>query len=148
LAEPEKTGRKQGRFPPGSSGNPDGRPRGSRHRALRALDSIGERGAIEALRTVVRAAARGDIAAAKILLDRVWRAPNGRVVRIDLPTMTGSSDLVAAAGAVVDAVATGELTPEEAQAVMAVLDGHRRAVETAELQQRVADLERGMKERG
>ncbi|MHB0706535.1 DUF5681 domain-containing protein, partial [Roseomonas mucosa] len=46
--QPESTGEKQdrrGRFSRGTSGNPAGRPRGSRHRALTALDAIGQEAA-------------------------------------------------------------------------------------------------------
>ena len=51
-------------------------------------------------------------------------------------------DVVAAAlGAVAGAVAGGDLSPEEEQAVAAVLETQRRAIETAELEARIAALE-------
>ena len=48
---PKQTGR---RFAKGTSGNPKGRPRGSRHTALLALDAIGAEGAEDVLRSVAR----------------------------------------------------------------------------------------------
>jgi hypothetical protein len=42
---------------------------------------------------------------------------------------------------VVKALASGVLTPEEAQAVAGVLEAQRRAIETTELEQRIAILE-------
>ncbi len=42
---------------------------------------------------------------------------------------------------VVAAIADGTLTPEEAASISAVLEAQRRAVETAELEQRIAVLE-------
>jgi hypothetical protein len=46
-----------------------------------------------------------------------------------------------AIGLVADAVGTGTITPDEGQAVAAVLETKRRAIETVELEARVAALE-------
>ena len=50
-AKPETTEAKQGagRWQPGQSGNPSGRPKGARHAALMALDAIGEGSAGEVI---------------------------------------------------------------------------------------------------
>ena len=55
--------------------------------------------------------------------------------------MTTAADLVPALAAVASAMGRGELTPEEARAMCAVLESQRRAIETAELEARVAALE-------
>ncbi len=129
-----------GRFTIGNRGGP-GRPKGSRHRAHAALDAIGEAGAAEVLQAVLQAAIGGDLRAASILLDRVWPARKGRAVEVELPTVASAADLVPALAAVAAAMARGELTPEEARAVASVLDAQRKAIETAELEARVAALE-------
>ena len=81
---PETTGPKQtgGRFTRGTSGNPKGRPRGSRHTALLALDAIGAEGAEDVLRSVVVAAKGGDTRAADLILRRLWPERRGRPVQI------------------------------------------------------------------
>ena len=138
---PETAGRApDGRFVAGGPGGP-GRPRGSRHRAQAALDAIGEAGAAAVLQAVVAAAKGGDMRAASILLDRIWPARKGRAVEVALPPMESAADLVPALAAVVAAMARGELTPEEARAMCVVLEIQRRAIETAELEARVAALE-------
>ena len=43
--------------------------------------------------------------------------------------------------AVAAAVAAGDVTPEEGQAIAAVVEAHRRAIETTEIEQRLAALE-------
>ena len=129
-----------GRFVAGGPGGP-GRPRGSRHRALAALDAIGEAGAAEVLQAVLKAAKGGDMRAASILLDRIWPARKGRAVEVALPPVAGAADLVPALAAVVAAMGRGEVTPEEAKAIAGVLEAQRKAVETAELEARVAALE-------
>ena len=129
-----------GRFAPGGPGGP-GRPLGSRHAALAALDAIGTEAAEDVLRAVVVAAKTGDLRAASILLDRIWPARKGRAVEVAMPEVASAADLVPALAAVVAAMARGELTPEEAQAVTGVLEAQRKAIETAELEARVAALE-------
>jgi hypothetical protein len=49
--------------------------------------------------------------------------------------------LPAALGALVASVAAGDLTPDEGQAIAAVLETQRRAVETADIEQRLSALE-------
>lgn len=136
------------RWRPGQSGNPAGKPQGTRNAVLRALDAIGEKGAQAALQAVVAAAGAGDLRAAEVLLSRVWPARRGRPVELpDLPALKSAADLPAALGTVARAVAAGEVTPEEAQAVAAVLEGQRRAIETAELEGRISALERNRETR-
>jgi hypothetical protein len=129
-----------GRFAPGNLGGP-GRPKGARHAALVALDAIGAEAAEEVLRRVVEDAKGGDLRAAEVLLRRLWPERKGRAVEVALPEVASAADLVPALAAVVAAMARGELTPEEAQAVCVVLESQRRAIETAELEARVAALE-------
>ena len=129
-----------GRFAPGNAGGP-GRPKGSRHAALAALDAIGTEAAEEVLRAVVSAARAGDLRAASILLDRIWPARKGRAVEVALPEVASAADLVPSLAAVAAAMGRGEVTPEEAQAMCAVLEAQRKAIETAELEARVAALE-------
>lgn len=139
---PETTGSQQGRrWPKGVSGNPAGRVKGTRHRALIALDLVGQDAAADIMRAVVAEAKAGDMRAADILLARLWPVRRGRPVRLDLPSITTAADLACALGVVVAAVAAGELTPEEAASVSTVLDAQRRAIELGELESRIAALE-------
>jgi hypothetical protein len=55
--------------------------------------------------------------AADILLRRLWPERKDRPVQMHLPAIMAPSDIVAALGAVADAVAAGELSPEEGAAV-------------------------------
>jgi hypothetical protein len=79
--------------------------------------------------------------AAAMVLARVWPPRKGRPVTFDLPSLTTAADLVRALGSVVKAVGDGVLTPEEGQSAGAVLEMHRKAIESAELEARVAALE-------
>jgi len=139
---PETTEADQGsRWQPGQLGNPAGRPKGTRHAALLALDVIGTEASKEIMTAVVAAAKGGDMRAADILLRRLWPERKGRPVSLELPATKSAADLPAVLGAIAEAVAVGELTPDEGQAVGALLEVQRRAIETAELEVRVAALE-------
>jgi len=141
---PETTGQDRPGRDPGTGrflpGNP-GRPRGSRHEALKALDAIGADNAAAVMQAVVSAAKGGDMRAADILLRRLWPERKGRPVELDMPALTSAAGVTDALAAVVAAVAAGDLSPEEGQAVAAILEAQRRAIETADLEARIAALE-------
>jgi hypothetical protein len=128
-------------FPKGVSGNPSGPRTGARPKAALALDALAAGEANAILDAMVERAKGGDVPAAALILNRAWPVRKGRPTPLDLPLVNSPADLTAATGAVVQAVASGELTAEEAQAVSAVLAVHRAALETLELETRVAALE-------
>lgn len=142
----ENTDRKQPhRWQAGQSGNPAGKPKGARHKALLALDAIGAEGAEDVMRSVVKAAMSGDMRAAEILLRRLWPERKGQPVMIELPPVKTVEDIAGALGSVTNAVAAGEISPDEGQAIAGVLEVHRRAMETLELERRIAVLEESRK---
>jgi hypothetical protein len=71
----------------------------------------------------------------------------GRPVVVDLPPIETAKDVVGAVGAIVDAVGEGTLTPEEGQTLTSILDTHRKAIETQELEARLATLEAALKDK-
>jgi hypothetical protein len=119
----------RGRFVPGQSGNPAGKLPGTRNRATllkAALDS--EEGPAMA-RIVIDKALSGDVVTARFCLDRLEPRPRGRAIAIDLPQGAKAGDVVAAFDATIQAMAAGEITPDEAVQVTQVLDGRRKAIE-------------------
>src|SRR6266404_7523847 len=140
----------RGRFVPGQSGNPMGKVSGTRNRAtlLRAaLDS--EEGSAMA-RIVIDKALAGDVVTARFCLDRLEPRPRGRAISIELPEGARASDVVAAFDATLRAMASGEITPDEAVQVTRVLDGRRKAIEAArrerEAETKPSPLGRGLGE--
>ena len=102
---------------------------------------MGEEGARDIMKAVITAAQNGDMRAAEIILRRLWPEGKGRPVRVEIPPIRSAADLPIAVGAVTEAVAAGDLTPDEAQSLATLLELQRRAIETAELEQRIAALE-------
>ena len=136
--DPKQHGRP---WPKGTSGNPNGRPRGSRHKALVALDGIGAEHAKGIMEAVIQAAQGGDMRAAEILLRRLWPERKGRPVLVEVPEINNASDVQAALASIATAACGGEITPEEASTLAAVIDAQRRAIETMEFDARLRALE-------
>lgn len=128
-------------FEKGNPGGP-GRPAGSRNRATLLLDKLAETDGRDILTKTIEAAKGGDLRAADIVLSRVWPVRRGgRPVTFELPSIETASDIVKAVGSVATAVAGGELTPEEGNAVAAILEVKRKAIETTDLETRIQALE-------
>ncbi|NMF98203.1 hypothetical protein GPA27_12490 [Aromatoleum toluolicum] len=126
-----------GRF---AKGNP-GKPRGTRHRATTLALGLFESGIEDIAKTVVELARGGDLAAAKLVVDKLIPPTRERPINIALPPVADAAGVAAAAAAVVQAVADGELMPSEGTALAALLEGRRRALELVELDARVRALE-------
>ena len=109
------------------------------------LDALAQGEASEIVQKVLEAAKGGDMRAAELVLSRVWPVRKGRPVCLTLPDIKTAADVVAAFGAVAETMAAGEITPDEAQAVSAVLEGKRRSLETCDLERRISALEQERK---
>lgn len=132
---PENTG--DGRFKPG---NP-GKPRGARHRVTRAIEALLE-GQHEALtQAAIDKALEGDTVALRLCLDRLAPPRRDAPVSIDLPPVKTAADAVSASSAILASLTAGEVTPDEAGRIMALLTAHKAIVETGDLEQRIAALE-------
>ena len=140
---PETTGRKQRatRFQPGRSGNPRGRPPGSRNKTTRAIDALFD-GEAEALtRKAIELAKAGDLVALRLCLDRICPPQKDRPVPFALPELRTAEDAKLAASALLKAVADGELTPSEASEIGRLLDSYTRILEREEFERRLIRLE-------
>lgn len=132
------------RFKPGQSGNPNGRPAGSRTKALVALDALAEGEANAIACAMIEKAKEGDTVAGRLILERVWPARKGRGIQFDLPAVTKAGELPDAIATVTRQVAEGEISPDEGAAIVGLLEAQRKAIETSELADRVAALEERM----
>ena len=126
-----------GTFGPGNSG----KPKGTRHKATQAALALLD-GEAEALtRQAVTMALGGDATVLRLCLERIAPPRKDVAVTFDLPRMETARDAAKAAGAVLDAVAAGDLTPIEGAHIMALVETYRRTLETTALEARLAALE-------
>jgi Family of unknown function (DUF5681) len=139
---PANTGQIQGgRFPKGSSGNPAGKPKGSRHRTTLAAEALLD-GEVEALtRKAIELALDGDTTALRLCLDRILPARRERPTSFELPRLQSAADTSAAVAAITAAVAAGEIMLGEAAELAKLVETFVKAIETNEFDQRLRALE-------
>jgi len=136
------TGVQRGRpFPKGQSGNPAGRRQGSRNKATLALEALMDGQAETITQKAVDLALEGDTTALRLCLERIFPPRKSRPVNIALPEVTTAEGVAEAQGAVVQAVADGELTPEEGSTITGILEARRKAIETQDHESRIWALE-------
>ena len=144
----DKTGEEQdhpagGRpFTKGQSGNPTGRPKGARNRTTMAVEELLEGEAAAITRKAIEMALGGDSMALRLCMERVAPLRRGKPVRFDFPPVEQASDVSAALGGILKATSLGELTPDEAATIAGVLEAKRKAIETVDIEVRLAALEK------
>jgi hypothetical protein len=107
-------------FQKGQSGNPAGPAKGTRHKITMLAEKLMAADVETIVAAVLTAARNGDMAAAKIILDRI--APVRRSRAFALPAVTCEADKAKAHEAVLDAVANGDLMPGEIRDVCRLID--------------------------
>ena len=125
-----------GRFPKGVSGNPAGRPRGSRNRATLMAEALLEAAAGILVQKGIENAISGDPVTLRFCLARIIAPCRSSPVELDLPPLDTQSDLAQAIAAVGKAVAEGEITPAEASQFAALIDTANRAIQAREYEYR------------
>ena len=128
-------------FKPGQSGNPAGRPKGSRNATTLALETLLDGQAAALTQKAVDLALAGDITALRLCLDRILPPRKDRPVTFALPPIDSAQDAAATVSAVLAAVAAGDLTPADAGEISKLIEVYVKAFETAELAERVERLE-------
>jgi hypothetical protein len=130
-----------GRFAPGHSGISSGRTPGARNRATIAALSLMDDKAEAMSDKMVTLAMGGDRRALKFCLERVVPRGTTRPVAITMPTMTTIADVATAQSALIDAMACGDINPNEAKTMATVLEMKRKSIESVELEARMVKLE-------
>ena len=127
----------RGRWKPGQSGNPAGKPKGVGEVAkLRAAIAQDVPAILEALRTQALA---GDVQAARLLLERTV-APL-RAVEPPQPLALPDGSLTEQGRAVLTSVAAGELAPGQGAVLMSAIGALAKVAEIDELTARIEALE-------
>lgn len=134
---PDSTSRsrdKKGRWKPGASGNPDGRPVSTPARLL--LLSKSE----ELVKKAIEKAMEGDVSALNLCLSRILPQyrPQQAPVQLDLPV---GDNLVEIGRAIVEAMAKGDCPPDVASQLLTGIGTLARLSETQELEKRLEALE-------
>ena len=137
------TGKQRGKpFVKGQSGNPNGRPEGSRNRATILAQALFDGQAEELIQKCIQMALEGDSTAMRLCIERLVPPRKDRPVNLDLPQMECVEDTIKAMAVISSGVADGELTPSEGQVLSGMVENYRKAIETTELEERISNLEK------
>ena len=129
--------RKDTRF---KKGNPGRRP-GSRNKATVAVEALLDGEAEKITRKAIEMALAGDTVAMRLCLDWLCPPHRSRYIELELPKVETAGDVLQAHASVIDAMAQGGITPDEASTVSSGLEIKRRSIETCELEARITELE-------
>ena len=126
------------KFKPGESGNPDGRPKGSKDKRTQYRELF-EPHADSLIEKVIEMALAGDTTCLKMCIDRLvspFRAKDDTVTLDDIEgTLTEKGEKI------INAMGKGELSPSDASSMLTALAAQVRIVEIDELEKRVLKLE-------
>jgi Family of unknown function (DUF5681) len=141
------TGQKQrGRpFTKGQSGNPDGRPKGSRNVTTLALEALLNGQAQALTQKAIDLGLAGDLSALRICLDRILPSRKDRPINFEMPAIATIEDAPPAMAAITSAVANGDITATEAAEVARLVETYVRAVEASDLEKRLRAIEETLK---
>ena len=130
-------------FQKGQSGNPAGPAKGTRHKITMLAEKLMQDDVENVVAAVVDAARKGDMMAARIILDRVAPARRDSPVPFNLPKIQSAASAAAAAAgaAILSAVADGSLTPNEGGEISKLIEGFVRTLGASEFETRLRALE-------
>ncbi len=146
---PDNTGKIQENtwFKKGQSGNLKGRPKGVRNKSTLAAEILLE-GSLEGIcRRIESEALNGNMQAAKMILDRFLPTRRDRAIKMDLPQIHNGEDILKAVGAIIDAIACGEISPSEGESLSRTLERYSNALEFHQFESRLLALETSVKQK-
>ena len=130
-------------FKKGESGNPQGRPVGTRNKTTLAALSLIEDEGEQLARKAVELALDGDLPALKLCMDRLLPPAKERPLEaFSLPQLNDQRSVLEALDTIAGKLSQGELLPAEATSICKVLEQYRKHFETTELAERLETLER------
>ncbi len=127
-------------FQKGRSGNPKGRPKGSRNKTTLMAEALINGQAESLVKKVVQLALEGDLTCLRICLERLVPMKKDAPFEIDLPDISTVANLPKLFTVLTAKLREG-ITPSEARTVMDLAQGVLKVLEVAELEQRISALE-------
>ena len=124
-------------FLPGQSGNPAGRPRGSRNKKTLFLESLLDGESEALMRRLIGLAKMGDDLAMRLCVERMMPPRRDRPVPLALPRIESEADARRACGEVIEALSEGEVTPKEAEQLLRAIAGAGVIMQSGEMAERM-----------
>ena len=131
------------KFKKGQSGNPAGKPKGSRNKTTVLLEALLDGKAEELTKKAIQMAGAGDPAMMRLCIERLIPPRKDRPISFELPPLKTTQDASVAMLKILEGVAKGELTPCEASEISKIIENYAETVRLTDLEQRIADMEQG-----
>jgi hypothetical protein len=131
----------KGQYQKGTSGNPSGRPVGSRNKATLLAEQLLEGEAPHLIRKALELATAGNVQALRLCLDRVYPIPKDRSIELEFPLPKNAQELPASYQTVMSAICEGRITPGEGQSLNGLLDSQAKGFELQSIDRRIQALE-------
>lgn len=137
---PRPPQRRGGQFSRGASGNPTGRPRGSRNKSTQLVESLLQGEAEELTRKTIERAKAGDPIALRLCMSRLLPVPKDRPISLELGPVETLPQVSTALSQVAQATGQGRLTPTEGETLTRMLATQSQVAALLELRERFAQL--------
>jgi hypothetical protein len=124
-----------------------GRPRGARNKTSAIVGAMLEGYAEPITAKLIELACGGDRAALRLCIDRLLPVRADQSISIPIPKVESASDGAVAQTAIVEAVARGEITPNDGLTLSQMIATTVHAVIDAEFERRLAALEKSAAEK-
>ncbi|MCB1114173.1 MAG: hypothetical protein KDK62_05390 [Chlamydiia bacterium] len=140
---PDNTGLKQdsGKFRKGVSGNPNGRPKGSKNKSTLAAEQFLEASLVGICQRIEDEALDGNMQAAKMILERFVPPRKDRPIQLDIPVIKTYQDILTASQLILSAVFKGEISPSEGESLSRAIESYSKALEACDIELRLQSLE-------
>jgi hypothetical protein len=128
-------------FKKGQSGNPTGRPIGTRNKATVAAEKLMEGDVDMLTRGMLELAHRGDIKALRYCLDRIIPPLHKEKIAFELPSIECFEEIPAAIAAIISGVAAGKILHQHADVLMKLIATLQKSFGQTEYEHRLSFLE-------
>lgn len=127
-------------FLPGVSGNPNGRPKGSKNKTAQFAKGLLEEAQEDIVRECINMALYGNSSAMKSCMDRLYPCPRSTPDGFEMPPIQTIDDVPTALACLTDALARGDTDTETASQLIKLIQLHRESFESSELAAELAEL--------
>ena len=126
-----------------------GRPKGSRNKVTIAAENIFEAESEAIARKAIKMAQEGNPAMIRLILERLVPIKKSAPIKLKgLPIATKGSEVPKMTSFIIDAIATGKISPIDGEALSRIAEKHMEALKGGDLEARVAVLEERLPKSG
>ena len=138
---PANTGRNNGMFVPGQSGNPAGRKQGSRNAVSVSSSNLIQGEGAALTRKLIELALDGNVACLRHAIDRLHPVKRSAPIKLEgMPVVHDIESAAKASAFLLEKVSSGEVSPQDAEMVSRLVDKFISATKWVDIEQELQRL--------